>query len=265
MINYKYEDIRNFYFENEKGQKIDCQKVDGNLFLYNVTGLGFEKEVEYVRVGNTFIKNKEELKQNVIDGELEFYNMTYDEYKTFTDFILQAESLKLIYVPKRTNRVEYYRDIDVVKIDQNGEDDFNIMASPISIYCKTLWYEESKFIYTVEEIEDELRWDFEWDARFTDYENRSVTFENKGHVQAPFLLEMVGYVLNPCISVYVNKKKVNELKLDITINENEKLIYSTKDNELLVYKQLVDGTTQNLFNTLDLNNINFFKLPKRSL
>ena len=52
---------------------------------------------------------------------------------------------------------------------------------------------------------------------------------------------------------------------DITINENEKLIYSTKDNELLLCKQLKDGTMQNLFNDLDLNNINFFKLPKRSL
>lgn len=265
MINYKYEDIRNFYFENEKGKKIDCQKIDGNLFLYNVTGLGFEKEIDYVRVGNTFVKNKEELKQNVIDGELEFYNMTYDEYKTFTDFILQAESLKLIYIPKRTNKVEYYRDIDIVKLEQNGEDDYNVMISPISLYCKSLWYEESNFIYTVEEITDELRWDFEWDSRFTDYENRSVIFENKGHVKAPFLLEMGGYILNPAISVYVNKKKVNELNLNITIEENEKLIYSTKDNELLLYKQLEDGTIQNLFNDLDLNNINFFKLPKRSL
>ena len=84
--NYRYEDIRNFYFENEKGQKIDCQKVNGNLFLYSVTGLGFEKEVEYVRVGNTFIKNDEEIKQGVIDGELEFYEMSYDEYKNFVDF-----------------------------------------------------------------------------------------------------------------------------------------------------------------------------------
>lgn len=262
MINYKYEDIRNFYFENEKGKKIDCQKVDGNLFLYNVTGLGFEKEVDYVRVGNTFVKNKEELKQNVIDGELEFYNMTYDEYKTFIDFILQAEALKLIYVPKRTNRIEYYRDIDVVKIEQNGEDDYNVMLSPISLYCKSLWYKQNNIVYTADNVEDELRWDFSWNPTFADYEHRSIIFENNGHVEAPFLLEMGGYIENPSISIYVNKIEKYKLKLNITIDEKEKLLYCTKDNELYLYKILKDGTIENLFNYLDLNNINFFKLPQ---
>ena len=55
-MNYRYEDIRNFY-------RVNCQKINGNLFLYNVSGLGFKKSNDYVRVGNTFIKNKEEIEQ----------------------------------------------------------------------------------------------------------------------------------------------------------------------------------------------------------
>ena len=62
-MNYRYEDIRNFYFENEIGKRVNCQKINGNLFLYNVSGLGFKKNNDYVRVGNTFIKNKEEIEQ----------------------------------------------------------------------------------------------------------------------------------------------------------------------------------------------------------
>ena len=65
-LTYRYEDIRNFYFENELGQRVDCQKVNGSLFLFNITGLGFEKDVEYVQIGNSFIKNKEKIKQGVI-------------------------------------------------------------------------------------------------------------------------------------------------------------------------------------------------------
>ena len=261
-MTYRYEDIRNFYFENELGQRIDCQKVNGNLFLFNITGLGFEKDVEYVQIGNSFIKNKEKIKQGIIEGELEFYDMTYDEYSNFIDFVLKSTSLKLIYVPKKSNRVEYYRDIDVVKIEKNDEDDFNVLTSPITIFCTSLWYKENNVVYIAEEIENEIRWDFEWDSRFTDYENRNLVFENKGHVEAPFLLEMNGYVLNPKVQVYVNNEKIYELALNIAVEENEKLMYSTKDNDLFLYLIHADNSVENLFNDLDLNNINFFKLPK---
>lgn len=264
-MTYRYEDIRNFYFENELGQRIDCQKVNGSLFLFNITGLGFEKDIEYVQIGNSFIKNKEKIKQGIIEGELEFYDMTYDEYSTFIDFVLKSESLKLIYIPKKSNRVEYYRDIDVVKIEKNDEDDFNVLTSPITIFCTSLWYKENNVVYMAEETENEMRWDFDWDSRFTDYENRNLIFENKGHVEAPFLLEMNGYVLNPKIQVYVNKQKIYELALNMTVEENEKLMYSTKDNDLFLYLIHADNSQENLFNYLDLNNINFFKLPKRSL
>ena len=93
---YDYKDIRNFYFENEKGETIDCQKIDGGLFLYTVTGLGYEKSIEYEQLGNTFIPNKEKLVQNQINGELEFYNMTYEEYQRFIDFLNFSIELKLI-------------------------------------------------------------------------------------------------------------------------------------------------------------------------
>ncbi len=260
--NYKYEDIRNFFFENEKGQKIDCQEVSGKLFLYNVNGLGFSRNLEYARVGTAYIKNKDEFAQNVITGELEFYDNTYEQYKNFIDFILQAKSLKLIYVHKGSNRNKYYRDIDVAQVDKFQEDDFNVLPTNITLNCTSLWYEETNFIYRVEEIQDELRWDFEWDSRFTDYENRSVQYNNNGHTKAPFLLEMGGYILNPKVSLYDDKGLINEISLNITIEENEKLIYCTRDNECKIIKVLSDGTEINLVDDLDLENENnFFKLP----
>lgn len=259
--NYKEIDIRNFFFENELGQRINCQSVVGNLFLYNITGLGFEKNIEYVRVGNTFVKNKEEFAQNVIDGELEFYNMTYDEYISFVNFILQANNLKLIYIPKRKNRVEFFREIDLVKIDKNEEDDYNTLVSPITIYCKSLWNKANNIKYDVKSTENEIRWDFKWDSKFSDYEHRNVTIENKGHVAAPFLLEIEGYVENPSISIYVDDILQNELTLDLILEEGEKLQYCTQDNNLYIQKNS-NGTVTNLFNLLDLNNSNnFFKIP----
>lgn len=261
--NYRYEDIRNFYFENEKGQRIDCQKVNGSLFLYNVNGLGFEKEVEYVRVGNTYVKNEEYIKQNIINGELEFYDMTYDEYKTFVDFILRAEDLKIIYVPKFTNRAEYYRDIDFVKIDKLEEDDFNILTSSIQLNCKSLWYKQNVVSYTIEPLSDEIRWDFRWDSSFTDYSSRSLQYINDGHVEAPIEVEVSGHVVNPRLELYIEGQLYQTVTFNVEINAYEKLLYGTKENEFYILKQHTDGTTESLFNldVINFENDNVIRIP----
>lgn len=256
-------DIRNFYFENEIGQRIDCQKIDGNLFLYNVTGLGFEKETEYVQICNTFVKNKENIKQNIIEGELEFYNMTYDEYTNFIDFVLSSKSLKLIYVPKTSQRKEFYRDIDIVKIDKNEEDDYNVLISPITIYCKSLWYKQDVAIYTIKAQDDEIRWDFRWDSRFTDYDSRNLTYINKGHVEAPVLIEMSGHLVNPKVELYIEGELYQTVAFNVEIAEYEKLLYGTKENEFYINRQKTDGTIESLFSldVIDFENDNVIRLP----
>ena len=263
-MSYKYEDIRNFYFENEKGQRIDCQKIDGNLFFYNVTGLGFEEDIEYVQMGNSFIVNKKQIKQNQIGGDLEFYNMTYDEYCNFVDFILNAESLKLIYVPKKTLRTEYYRDIDLFKIDKAEEDDYNILTCPILMNCKSLWYEENTIIYTIEPQQNEMRWDFRWDSKFLDYNSRKLNYINNGHVEAPVLIEILGHVVNPKIELYIEGELYQTVEITAEINEYEKLIYDTRENEFRIEKQNTDGSKTSLFSLDFLNpeNDNVIRLPR---
>ena len=261
---YKKEDIRNFYFENEKGQRIDCQKVDGNLFFYNVDGLGYEEDIEYEQIGDTFVQNKKKMKQNQISGDLEFYDMTYDEYCNFVDFIMSATSLKLIYIPKRTIRKEYYRDVDLFKIDKSEEDDYNILTCPISMNATSLWYEENTFIHKIELSNDEIRWDFRWDSKFSDYNSRSLTYINKGHIEAPAVIEMDGYLENPKIELYVEGQLFQTILFNIVIQEYEKLLYDSRENQFFIGKQNTDGTKSNLFNldVIDFKNDNVLRIPK---
>lgn len=259
---YKKEDIRNFYFENEKGQRIDCQKVDGNLFFFNVAGLGYEEEIEYSQIGGNFIKNKQRMVQNVITGDLEFYNMTYDEYETFINFILQSSELKLIYIPKKSIKKEYYRDIDVVKIEKTEEDDYNVLTCPITMNCKSLWYEANEVVYTIDTATNEIRWDFAWDAVFSAYDNRNIIFDNKGHAEAPFKLELNGEVIDPIITILEDDIEVKKLDLTgLTVGEGETFIYNTKDTEQEIIKKGTN-TKINLFDFLNPNFVNFFKLRK---
>lgn len=87
-------------------------------------------------------------------------------------------------------------------------------------------------------------------------------FENKGHTEAPIKLEIEGYVKNPSIFIYKNGELTGSLELKLELQENEKLIYCTKDTELLIKKQNADGTEENLFDLLSPNFINFIKLNK---
>jgi len=261
-MSYKYEDIRNFYFENEIGQRIDCQKVNGGLFFYNVSGLGYEEEIEYEQIEDNFIANKRRMKQNQITGDLEFYNMTYDEYCNFVDFILSASSLKLVYVPKKTIRTEYYRDIDLFKIDKSEEDDYKVLTCPISMNTTSLWYEAKEVVYAIDTVDNELRWDFEWDAIFTAYDDRNITFTNRGHVEAPFKLELDGELINPIITIFEDNREVKKLDLTgLTISEGEKFVYDTKGPFQSIYK-VNHGNKINLFDFLNPNFINFYKLRK---
>ena len=61
--------------------------------------------------------------------------------------------------------------------------------------------------------------------------------------------------------MYVNKNKIFELAIGETLEEYEKILYSTKDDDLYIYKENQDGTLTNYFDNLDINNINFVKLP----
>ncbi len=261
---YKYEDIRNFYFENEIGKRIDCQKINGGLFLYSVTGLGYEENIEYERVGNTFVLNHKETVQNIITGELEFYDMTYDEYQNFSNFILKSKDIKLIYIPKTRDRIEYYRDIDICKIEKSEEDEYSILTCPIEIKCKSLWYKKTTAIYDMKAQTNEIRWDFKWDSKFVDYDTRKLKYINHGHIEAPILVEINGHVINPKISLYIEGELYQEVPFLIEIAENEKILYGTKENEFYINKQNIDGTLTNLFSLdyLDFYNDNVIRIPQ---
>lgn len=137
-----------------------------------------------------------------------------------------------------------------------------VLKVPVTFNCKTLWYEPKEIIYTIDPISNELRWNFRWSAVFAAYDNRNIIFDNKGHTEAPFKLELNGEVVNPIITILEDEKVVKQLSLaGLTINEGETFIYNTKDTEQEIAKTENSEKT-NLFSFLNPNFINFYKLRK---
>ena len=202
------------------------------------------------------------MQQGKIAGEAIF--KSYDNYKNMVDYIEQSKKLKFVYeIPFVNNKnTKFYKTVEISSAEKGEKDTDGYLHIPIEFNCKTLWYEETETVYDMAKSSGEIRWDFKWDSRFKSYDNRSFTFENNGHVEAPIKLEIGGYVINPHLELYSNKIKIAELAFNMTLEEFEKILYSTKDDELYVYKENADGTLTNLFEDLDLQNYNFIKIPQ---
>ena len=87
---------------------------------------------------------------------------------------------------------------------------------------------------------------------------------NQGHVEAPIYVEMDGHLINPQIELYIDSELYQTVKVTTEIQEYEKLIYDTRENQFCIEKQNTDGTKTDLFS---LDYINFendiiIRLPK---
>lgn len=255
--------VRGFRLLNEKGQSYSLMDIQNNCLLTEPNGLGYSYSTEYEQLGNIFVENLRKFEQGQITGIVNF--LKYDNFKELVDFIERAENLKLAYkIPFKNGEREYLKDINIQSLTKTQIQTNGIISETITFECLGLWYEENTIEYTINPIENEIRWDFIWDTTFNDNNNQNLIYQNMGHVPAPITLEMDGAVSNPIIEIYINDALYQELRIKTTIAEYEKLIYNSKENEFAIKKIKTDGTEEELFDLdiIDFENDNVIRIPK---
>lgn len=255
--------VRGFRLLNEKGQSYSLMDIQNNCLLTEPNGLGYSYSTEYEQLGNIFVENLRKFEQGQITGIVNF--LKYDNFKELVDFIERAENLKLAYkIPFKNGEREYLKDINIQSLTKTQIQTNGIISETITFECLGLWYEENTIEYTINPIENEIRWDFIWDITFNDNNSQNLIYQNMGHVPAPITLEMNGAVSNPIIEIYINDTLYQELRIKTTIAEYEKLIYNSKENEFAIKKIKTDGTEEELFDLdiIDFENDNVIRIPK---
>ena len=195
------------------------------------------------------------------------YFKSYDKVTEFVNFIESSAKLKWLYIiPYEIIEKTYYRDVTIIELDKT-EKTGKWLACPVEFAGKSLWYEQNETIFKIETYEDEMRYPYIWNSRYIDYNSRAIQFDNKGHIEAPIQVEIDGFVQNPTISILVDKEEYASIKIPITINEYEKLLYSSKTGDIYIQKQNTDGTKENLWKQayIDITKQNIFKLPLRNI
>lgn len=237
--------VREFKLINEKGQEYSLMDIKNYCLLTDPTGLGYSYSTSYEKIGNTFVENLRQIEQGPIGGTANFSK--YDNYRSFIDFIEKSESLHFSYkIPFENGVKEYLKDINIQSISKTEIQPNGVISEPLVFDCLSLWYDKTITVYNMEASEDEIRWDFKWDSKFVEYTTRSLSYINKGHVEAPILIELFGEVVNPKIQVYIEGELSQEIDLNVRIETGEKLLYGSKEADFYINKQNIDGSLTSL-------------------
>ena len=255
--------VREFRLVNEKGQQYSLMDIENYCLLTEPSGLGYNYYTEYEQLGNTFIENLRRLEQGQITGVANF--LKYDNYKNLIDFIEKSEKLRIAYkIPFANGNKEFLRDVNIQSITKTQKQTNGVLSETITFDCVSLWYEENTIIYDMQHQVGEMRWDFKWDPIFRDYNARKLDFINNGHVEAPIIVEIKGPIKNPSLELTVEGKLYQTLHFNIELEEFEKLLYSSKENEFYLQKENTDGTKESVFNlnVLDFDENPIIRFPK---
>ena len=255
--------VRGFRLVIEQGQEYSLMDIYNYCLLTEPEGLGYSYDSEYEQLGNTFITNLRKMGQGQISGQLNFKN--YDNYRNLIDFIESSESLRIAYkVPYSDGAREYFKDVEIQEITKTEKQTNGIISETINFDCLSLWYEENTVIYSVEPASNEMRWDFRWDSRFSDYTSRGMSYVNNGHIEAPIHAKIKGPLVNPKIELYIDNQIFQTVEINTTLSEYESLIYDSRENQFEISKINSDGTKTSLFSLdyIDFSNDNVIRIPK---
>ena len=250
--------MRKFYIENDKGQRYDLQDVN-KVILKNPSGLGATYNLTYSEVGAYFVKNSGKKAQQQIVGELLFVGDAYSNYREFGNFMKANSEYKLVY---DIDGNEFLIDIDLQTINKGEKNNLNGTLDCLVLFnSKSLYYKRVDQTYQLEASLEGSRWDMVWDFQFTDQTPATLDIVNDGQVPASFDFIIYGSTLNPTVYVYQDGVIINSIDFTIDLQAGEKLLFSNKDDNLLVLLDDGAGNVTNAFYTLDIENDNFFKLP----
>lgn len=255
--------VREFKLVNEKGQEYSLMDIENYCFLTSPNGLGISYSNQYEQLGHTFVESLSKIQQGRITGQANF--LKYENYKKLIDFIALSEKIKLSYkIPYASGTREFFKDVKLQVLNKAEKDKKGILTETISFDCLSLWYEQLNTVYKIGNDENVLRWDFKWDSKIAGYDIRRLEYINKGHVEASIQLEIIGNVLNPAIELYIDGELYQTVTIKTLIGQYEKLLYSSKENEFYIEKELADGTRESLFDLdiINFENDNVIRIPK---
>ncbi len=250
---YRY---RQFRLINSVGAEYDLCDLDHAF--YSPDGLGFQKNISSVQVGNAFAQVENKLNQQVIKGEMRF--KSYELYSGFCEFIA-SEGLTIAYQPKAFTKW-YYRNVEVQRLDKTEIDrQTRRLICAIDFLCFSQWYEKDNAKETIDLTGENTVFPLVFPFVFSDAANNELLIVNERVTPAPCRITIAGPCVNPSWVLRQDGKTIATGAVTVNIASGEKLIVDSNIESMRIVKVTASGSEINFYQGSDFNTARFIFAP----
>lgn len=215
--------IRKFRLINRDGVGYDLTTREH--FLHTPSGLGFQRETEYQRLGNQYIILSDAFVQGQIMGEIFFPNPNaYSKYYEFVRFCQNAP-LYLLYKPGTR---EFHRAVRVSNVEKT-ELEFGGLNISVIFDALTLFYEEVSAFNDKAIATQGKTFNYTYDYVYSGGALNTVTIQSDSYADSPCTVYIYGACENPTWLHYVNGVLVASGALTGEIPAGQKLAIDTTE------------------------------------
>lgn len=274
--------MRYFKLINSKGVKLDI--TSNSIFFHDPTGLGFEEDTIFRRVGESWWLSKAAYKQKVIKGKIMFTSLEgadpYEQFLMFSKYISRTP-LTLLYYPRGLDGTEYRRTVRVTKLEKSELSKFGALEEEIEFTAYTPWYERV-FATNFKHISNNSRgWVWGGDsnpplvfeptnpaytvARFKAEPLRFVNIYSPINSLGPMKITIYGPVTNPIWMHYVGNTRIAlgqfDSREDMEIEDGTKLVIdNTGERSNMQVLTNTGAVVKNVYSLRDFSTKSFFNL-----
>lgn len=213
--------IRRFKLINADGVWYDLTVHEH--FLHTPSGLGYQRDTTYQRLGTRFAVLEDAFAQGQIMGDVFFpHPKAYDKYFEFIRFC-QNTPLYLSYKP---SEVEYFREVRVSSVEKT-ELTVGGLNCPITLDCLSLFYKRELINADGEITTGGKVYNYKYDYRYSSSMINTVEIQSDSYTDSPCIIYVFGEAINPIWRHYVNNVLVATGAISGTIPSGQKLVIDT--------------------------------------
>lgn len=273
--------MRYFKLENSSGSSFDITN-EGILF-HDISGLGFEEDNDFRRVGPVWKLNSTAYSQSKPSGKMlftEFGDGTpYEKYDMFKRFIVQSP-LTLIYYPNGLGTKPYMKKVRVSKLSKTELANYGALDCDVEFTSYSPWYELVFAENKIDDVDENVHWIWDVGNRWRDEDDgvtgipryrfggesrNTVSIDCETNAKGLIKLLIDGPALNPAWSHYVNGVLVStggfSASSTISLIAGEQLVVDNTDASFLmnIYNASI-GEQRNVYSLRDFDKKCFFNL-----
>lgn len=244
---------RKLWLKNAKGDEFTFTDKNSKYFLSQLSGLGFQKEVNGYTYGNVSKITSTTYNFLTVSGALLFYDKRENAYQDYFNFVkfISLEPIQLYYLPPNTLS-PYYCEVQITQADKGEYLTNGYLSVNIAMLMTTHWKDSVETVIEArnEVVGDGKQYPLERPYYYASNSLSNIRVMNKGSDDIGFIIEITGDCQNPMWSVSQGGEIYGSCKINGTY---DKVVVNSKDAENEIYLELNGSSITNPASYQDLS------------